>query len=286
MNDGNKRSSVDIATHLSMLVLVCVLPAALSVLWLVVSEFNLGQDRLAHDARERTRTVVNSIDREFATVQAAMGGLATSKNISTGDLALFQAQASQVLRDLQDQDVLFSNIVLSDTIGQQLVNTRTAFGTALPRHGNEALVQQIVSTGLPVVSDLFTGNVSSVKVVNVGIPIRTGGKVSHVLTAAISTKAVADVVKRHKFPESWISVVIDSGGTIVARSHQSERFVGQKASSLLVEATQRASTGTQESRTLDGIPVVTSFTRSERSGWSVAVGIPKYELNQELWHSL
>ncbi|MDP2034531.1 MAG: cache domain-containing protein [Polaromonas sp.] len=218
MNDVIKRSSLDIGTHLSMLVLVCVVPAALSVLWLVVSEFNLGQDRLAHDARERTRAVVNAIDREFATVQAAMGGLATSTNISTGNLALFQAQASQVLKDLQDQEVLFSNIVLSDAAGQQLVNTRTEFGTVLPRHGNEALVQKIVSTGLPAVSDLFTGNVSGVKVVNVGIPIRSGGKVSYVLTAAISTKAIADVVTRHKFPESWIAVVIDSGGTIVARA--------------------------------------------------------------------
>lgn len=94
------------------------------------------------------------------------------------------------------------------------------------------------------------------------------------------------MVTRQKFPESWIAVVIDSGGTIVARSHQSERFIGQKASSRLVEATRQSLTGTQESRTLDGIPVVTSFTRSERSGWSVAVGIPKEELNQQLWHSL
>ncbi len=247
-----------------MLVLVCVVPAALSVLWLVVSEFNRGQDRLAHDAREQTRTVVNSIERELATVQAAMGGLATSQNISTGNLALFQAQASPVLNDLQDQEVLFSNIVLSDAAGQQLVNTRTVFGTALPRHGNEAFVQKIVSNGLPAVSDLFTGNVSGVKVVNVGIPIRSGGRVSHVLTAAISTKAMADVVKRHNFPKSWIAVVIDSGGTIVTRSHQSDRFIGMKASSRLIESTRRSLTGTQESRTLDGIPVVTSFTRSER----------------------
>lgn len=173
-----------------MLVLVCVVPAALSVLWLVVSEFNRGQDRLAHDARERTRAVVNAIDRELATVQAAIGGLANSRIISTGDLELFQAQASQVLKDLQDQEVLFSNIVLSDAAGQQLVNTRTVFGTALPRHGNEALVQRIVSTGRPAVSDLFTGNVSSAKVINVGVPIRSAGMISHVLTAAISTKAL------------------------------------------------------------------------------------------------
>jgi ABC-type nitrate/sulfonate/bicarbonate transport system permease component len=41
-----------------------------------------------------------------------------------------------------------------------------------------------------------------------------------------------------------------------------------------------------ESRTLEGIAVLTVFSRSAASGWTVAIGIPQSELTTHLWHSM
>lgn len=229
---------------------------------------------------------MSSVDRELATVQAAMGALATSPHLARADFESFHAQAKQVVQELQDlQELLSTNIVLSDPLGQQLVNTRTTFGNPLPVHGNPSLISRVAATAQPAVSDLFTGNVSGSMVVNVGVPVRREGKVVFVLTAAISPASLAQVIKRHNFPQGWIVAILDSTGTVVTRTHQADRFIGKKATPLLqVLETKRG--GTIESTTLEGIPVFTTFTRSDTTNWTAVLGVPREELMRELWLSV
>jgi hypothetical protein len=41
-----------------------------------------------------------------------------------------------------------------------------------------------------------------------------------------------------------------------------------------------------DSRTLEGIAVLTVFSRSPLSDWTVAIGIPQKELTTHLWYSM
>jgi hypothetical protein len=87
-------------------------------------------------------------------------------------------------------------------------------------------------------------------------------------------------------PPGWIAGVLDSQGTIVARTHDAERLVGQKGSPELVRRMREVREDAFESHTVEGIPVLTVFSRSPVSNWTVAIGIPERELTAHLWYSM
>ncbi len=87
-------------------------------------------------------------------------------------------------------------------------------------------------------------------------------------------------------PEGWIGAIFDSSGTIVARTHQAERFVGTKGVPALIARIAEEAEGSLETTTLEGIPVVAVFSKSAVSNWTVALGIPIKELTAELVFTL
>ena len=72
--------------------------------------------------------------------------------------------------------------------------------------------------------------------------------------------------------------MLDRSGAIVARTHEHDRFVGTRARAALVARIAEVPEDAVESTTVDGVPVVTAFSRSDRTGWSVAIGLPRDEL--------
>jgi len=76
---------------------------------------------------------------------------------------------------------------------------------------------------------------------------------------------------------------LDSSGTIVARTRDPQRFVGQKAIEQVVRHLASGREDTIETLTVEGLPAVSSFSRSSLSNWSVAVGAPKAALDQKLY---
>jgi hypothetical protein len=81
-------------------------------------------------------------------------------------------------------------------------------------------------------------------------------------------------------------VVLDTSGTIVARTHDEARLVGQKASSELARRSGLAREDAFDAHTVDGIPVLTVFSRAPASGWTVAIGIPQRELVEQVGYAL
>ena len=83
-------------------------------------------------------------------------------------------------------------------------------------------------------------------------------------------------------PSDWIATVFDSTGTIVARTHEMERFEGTKGSPALIKRMGETAEASLETNTVEGIPALSVFSRSTISNWTVAIGIPTRELTSEL----
>jgi diguanylate cyclase (GGDEF)-like protein len=79
-------------------------------------------------------------------------------------------------------------------------------------------------------------------------------------------------------------VVLDRRGTIVARTQQHERFTGQPGAAALVKRVAEAPEGAIETDTLEGIPVISAYSRSPATGWVVALGIPRESVTAPLWN--
>src|SRR5262249_31345959 len=62
--------------------------------------------------------------------------------------------------------------------------------------------------------------------------------------------------------------------------------IGKRASSSLHAEMFRSPEATLTTVTLEGTPLITSFTRSSLTGWTVAGGMPENSLVRPLWRSL
>jgi hypothetical protein len=273
-------STADIRFRLALLVMASVVPAALMALVLISHIYGRERERFVLDSMATARAMTQAIDRELASVRIAAEVLSTSPYLQRGDLSGFYAQAKSVVRQQVGQ-----NVVLSGATGQQLVNTLTAPGEPLPRHGNPAQLRRVFETGRPVASDVYIGQVLQRPLMSIDVPVFRDGKVVYDLSIGIQLDRFAKLLSDQRLPPNRIAVVFDSTGTIAARTQEMERAVGTKGTPELLKRMQQVAEDSLETTLIDGARVVAVFSRSAETHWTVALGIPARELNGVLGQS-
>ncbi|HMH18342.1 MAG TPA: sensor domain-containing diguanylate cyclase [Burkholderiales bacterium] len=269
-----------IRSRLALLVIACVVPASLMVLVLIWHDYQTDRARAVRDSIATARALTLALDRELVGVQSSLFALATSTHLFANDLRVFYGQAKEALPNL-----IANNIVLIDTNGQQQVNTLRPFGEVLPSEGSSQL-RRIFETGRPVITDLFPGPVIGRPLLAIGVPVRRGNTVMYSLAAGILPERLSIILTQQRLPPTWIATIFDSKGTVVSRTHEINRFLGKKGSAALVKRMGEAAEDSFEGTTLEGIPVLSVFSRSDVSNWTVAIGMPLRDLTGELWRSL
>jgi len=83
----------------------------------------------------------------------------------------------------------------------------------------------------------------------------------------------------------WLLAVVDNNDKIIARGWDNDRFVGQKAPDEFILNTQ-GKAGSFIGTTLDGIPVLNIFQRSDLSGWRIGAGVPLSQLEAPVYRAL
>jgi diguanylate cyclase (GGDEF)-like protein len=242
-----------------------------------VQDYRRDREELERDAIATARAMTHAVDRELAGITRAAQVLATSQRIHTPGLAAFREQAQEVVAL-----GVGTNVVLSDAAGRQVLNTLRAPREALPMHGNPAQLRAVLDTARPVLSDLYTGGVLRRPVTSVDVPVLRDGKIEYVLSVGVLPERFGAILSEQKLPSGWIGAVFDTSGTIVARTQEHERFVGRKGAAELLARMVASPEGALDAVTLEGIPVISVFSRSAASGWTVALGIPQSHLSAQL----
>jgi two-component system sensor histidine kinase/response regulator len=266
---------------LTCVVTGCVLPATLGSAFLFTISYLQQRTILERNTIATARALMQAIDAELYGVQSALQVLAASQRLASGDLASFYRQASEVLPNIGG-----NYIAITDSTGQQRLNTLKPFGVPLPKVLLSAKALQVFENGQPAISDFFVVPDIGQSAITLEVPVRLDGKVIYSLAMGIFADRLAEILRRQSIPPDWIAAVFDSTGTVAARTHSPERFVGGKAApGFLLSSADRAE-GVTETDSLEGIPVLSAFSRSPRSGWAIAIGIPKTALALNLWRSL
>lgn len=257
-----------IRTRLLVLALSILLPASFAAacaIWFVYSEQKEAQARSMAEAAQALALLVDS---ELAAVEGRLHTLALSPHLQQGDLALFTRHAKQVAPG-SDRAV-----VLSSLDGQQIVNTRAPNGHPLPRINSGLLALRHAAPTHTVISDLYVGAVAKRQDVAVDVPVFVDSRLRYRLSMGLGAETFQKLVE-HGAPDSWLVTVIDRAGTVVARSRDPHRFVGQRASAtMLKRVLNREAYGINDGTTLDGHRVNGFFHRAPRSGWTVVFSIP------------
>src|SRR2546427_8310840 len=246
-----------IRSGLVWLVTACVVPASLTTVVLITHNYQHERAQRLRDSIATARAMMAAVDRDLAGAEAALRALATSPHLDSNDLAAFYGQALQVL-----QGQVANNLVLIDARGQQQINTLRPFGAVLPASGNPPQLQTIFDTGRAVVTDVFVGPVTHHPLIAVGVPVVRDGKVRYSLNAGLFPERLSGVLTQQRLPADWIGTIYDGTGTIVARTHDMQRFVGTQAGADMVKHMAQASEGAFESDTVEGIAVISTFSRS------------------------
>jgi diguanylate cyclase (GGDEF)-like protein len=275
-----QRETRTVRAWLTLLVLACTLPALAAVALYIAFDYHRGREQLVLDSLATARALTAALDRELAGTRSGLLALASSPHLDSDDLARFHAQARAVERT---QNV--NNIVLIDAQARQVVNTLRSFGDPLPLERNAALLG-VFQTREPVVTDLFVGPVMQRHLLAVGVPVLRDDSVKYVLAAGVWPDRLSRILTQQGLPQGWVAAILDSKGFIVARTRDPERYIGQLGSPALIVRLAQGSEGIVDSVALDGAMVVSVFSRSAQSRWSVAIGIPRSIFATELRGSL
>jgi diguanylate cyclase (GGDEF)-like protein len=271
-----------IQASLIALVAACLTPALLVSGYLVYDNHTEHRARLERDAVLQARSLTAALDREFSGVVAGLRVLSTSQALASGDLGEFHQRARDALAFQ-----IVDNFVLTDAQGHQHVNTLLDIGMPLPQAGTPPELQRVFQTGKPVVTGMFVGPVTGQPVIAIGVPVFRGAEIVYSLNVGLSPKRISEVLQRQAIPPHWVAAVLDGSGTIVARTRDPERFIGQKATPDVMERLGSSEVeGVVTSHSKEGVPTYAGFVRSSVSDWSVVVGASRAAIEAVLHRSI
>lgn len=217
-----------------------------------------------------------ALDREFDATISTLMALASSPSLAEGELEAFYGQAKAAA------ETSGSHFFLSASNGRQLLNTRVAWGAELPTTSSGNW-KDVASSGKPAISSLFQGQVAHEPVYAVSVPVTARRRVKSVLSASIPPRRIAGLLSDGTLDEGWVLTATDQAGVIVARSTDSEKYVGQHLRPDQWEA--RTHPGTWRTKDPEGTDELGATATSKRGGWIVTATVPVAIANEGLTRS-
>jgi signal transduction histidine kinase len=263
------RHTLGIQARLTMLALMTALPLVVLASVAILRTVDDQRAQLQRDVRERVEDLLSDVDRQISAIQAELRVLAVSPSLQADDFFAFDRQMREALK------IQGTSIVLLDTKAQQLINTNRPFGEPLPRAINSEMLDRVVETGKPQISDLIIGAVLRRPVLTVGVPVFRGGKVAYVLVMVLGPEILSALLQEQDLSADWTAAIFDRKGLTVARTRDLDRFIGQPAAPILLKEMAGAAESWFPNITKDGLAVYSTFRRSQISGWTVAIGLPR-----------
>lgn len=224
--------------------------------------------------REALRATALLVDQELSNAQATLRVLGTSESLKNGDVESFYHRAKVASENPDTWVVLF------DRDGRQLVNTLVPFGTPLPRRQNPENGLEIMRTQKPRVTDLVNGPVRKNWLVALDVPVPLEEGQRYILSQGFVPDYFNRVLQQHTVPPSWIIGIIDRKGITIARSRNAAQYIGKETVPALSSEKRKASEGILRTTSLDGVDIYAVFTTSALSGWTVAIGVPRAEIEK------
>jgi signal transduction histidine kinase len=262
--------------YLVLLTLAILLPVLVFSAILYFSYYRAEQSRIEAELEGDTRQLALTVDRDLAGLQYTAQTLATAIRIADRDYAGFYHQAQRV------RAIAGVNVLLRDPDGQQLVNTRVAWGTPLPRESRPA-DREVLETKRPHISGVIIGAVAQEPLFTITVPVLDGDRVTHLLNLSLPLQRLFDLLKENLNPTRRAGIV-DRAGLIMARTERFDEFVGKPAAASFLEQTRNAGgvwVGTNNS----GEAVRTAFTHGDSSGWVIYVSTPEATIQNALRES-
>ena len=279
--DPRRPTSPSVRRRLLLLTLSVLLPTSGISLIAAHTIYTEARQSVTTTATYTARALSLVADRELAYRAGILRTLASSPTLDRGDLQGFYDQAKAVAPTYANA------VILSDTNGQQLLNTRVPLQSSTPLPRVRIPDQEAGRLeGHPVISDLYMAPIGKQHSFAVRVPVVREGQVRWYVSMGSFASQMQRIFEQQDLPAGWTGTLLDSKGRVVARNLSPEKTVGRSATPDMLDQLAAQNHGTHETVTLDGIPVVTVFNRAPDSGWTVLIGLPRAELSRPALRAL
>jgi two-component sensor histidine kinase len=271
MTTQTRRFSVTVPTLLVLLSLAILAPLIGFTLF-SIDRFTQRLYGIEYQAIEsRVASTSAAVDREVENLVNIGKALASSPSLANGNLPAFHSEALLARRSSTMQVIL----VTPDL--QQVMNTRVAFGTALPRIGAPEATQKAFTLRKTVVSDIFIGKIAKRPIFTVSMPIIVDGNARYVLTVTDEPSLIATLLQQQQLARGWRAEVSDAKGTSFA-NNQAE----SGASLPPIVLPKDRTSGLLSNQDVGGEPSVVAFQTSAFTGWTTIVSVPRRVLSEPI----
>jgi signal transduction histidine kinase/DNA-binding response OmpR family regulator len=274
--------------HLVILLLAAVIPLLLFTAFVARQHLHDQRDVLDRGMLDATRALSLAIDGEVKASWAVLDTLAGSAFLDRRDLAAFHQLCE---RSMSGRTSAW--IVLFDRTGQQVVNSTRPFGAPLPNAftgtrppssdpahptlplGGADPVRRVFETGGRVVSDLFVALDSRRPTIAVAVPVIRDGVVRYALEMSIDPEVFTRLLLAQRPSVAAVETIVDGRGFILARTRDAAAVVGRPLAPVLASQIATTEEGSGTGRTLEGLSVYHTFSRSPVTRWTTSVAVPR-----------
>jgi two-component sensor histidine kinase len=242
-----------------------------------------------HDREEATDRVVGTVrsvrlvlDAEMQRISGGLQVLSLTNALRDGDFEGFR----RITRGFLDQYREGGVVLVADRSGRQVFSSVTTDVASLPPRNNREIVEKVFTEKRPLYSNLFIGAVNQKPIVTVEVPVFRDDEVIYDLSFTPPIEIFQDIINTQRPSDDWTMSIFDGEGINFARVPNPQQTIGKRASPTLYAAMFQKSEATLTSVSLEGVPLITAYTRSSLTGWTVAAGIAEATLVGPLWRNL
>ncbi len=272
---GTHTIRLSLRTWLFALYLVAMLPMMLFAIYAIWEMDNEQRTDTQKDLLSISETMVNAAGERLNIAFSALNTVATSDAAKNNDLPRLYEHARRVV----GSNPMFRSVTLVDAKDQLVFLTNTPYGTKNGTASYVNLVHQVFETGIPNASGPFRSYISPVMVIALSVPVYQDGKVAYCLRLILRADSFNQLLLSHNLPPGWISAIVDRQGTIVARTLDPDKFVGQKEADVFLNAIGRDERTITQGVTLEGVPITSVVRPLPGNDWYLGVAVANELLN-------
>lgn len=276
------RFHVSLPVRLAILVAGTMLP--LIIFSGVIIYNNYLQDRADAQARVLglTRSIRQTLDREVQGMVSGLTVLASSRALRDDDFEAFRIGAGAFAKQFDGETLL----IVGDRTGKIVFNSAAPPGAPLGRRADRPNREMVFKTGKPAFSPLFRGPISGKPIVTVTVPVLRDGQVVYDLSFNPPLSTFQRIIEQLSPGADWTISIFDQNGVNFARIPNPGSTIGQRASPTLYAVLLTKPEAQTTTVSLEGVPLVTAWTRSEYTGWIAAAGVAESTLSAPAFQDL
>ncbi|MEO8299433.1 MAG: diguanylate cyclase [Burkholderiales bacterium] len=262
-----------IRARLLLLMAAMGLPFLIYLITSVALTFDAERDHARRELRDAAQLAAARVDDQLSSLTLLVNTLGHSlgpvlDNPQRVD-ALLRGLGPEVLQEVY-------NVTVWRPDGSNVASLLPAVRKNMPSIASKGYFQEILRTRRMVVAAPVASSASGEYIMGFGTPIMRDGQLVGVIGVSLQLSRLQQVLDpQRSLPEGGVITVFDAEGTVVWRSLDAARWIGQRLKvPRIVAKLQQSTPGASEEPSFDGVPRLFGHAAIKTVPWSVVIGVP------------